>query len=366
VGAPERRTAGPASPRVARRQGQRRLHDMPDAVGTVERAGGEVPFRHPPRSERASYRLRFGAQRFWDLTVYPKAIFPWSPEYGGRPLSALTKNHLFRLKFIGTIHVLALGAPFCFSWGAFRIFLITMAIASFGMTASFHRQCSHRSFACPKWLEYTFALMGCQALEGAPIGWARIHRYHHVHSDKEHDVHSPVDGVLWSHVGHLFDPTTSDKLDLFDETCPSNVADLQKQAFYRLLDNATVYAWLSVWLPVAALFALGGLPYVIWGFCLRVVWVWHVTWSINSFGHICGYQSYRSGDNSMNNHLLGILGFGDGYHNNHHAFPSSARHGFEWYETDVTWWVLWSLSKVGLVWNLRLPTVAQRRRRAIA
>ncbi|CAK0874294.1 unnamed protein product [Prorocentrum cordatum] len=129
VGAPERRTAGPASPRVARRQGQRRLHDMPDAVGTVERAGGEVPFRHPPRSERASYRLRFGAQRFWDLTVYPKAIFPWSPEYGGRPLSALTKNHIFRLKFIGTIHVLALGAPFCFSWGAFRIFLITMAIA---------------------------------------------------------------------------------------------------------------------------------------------------------------------------------------------------------------------------------------------
>jgi len=312
-------------------------------------------FRHPPRSERMPKELPFS-----DVTAFPKALFPWSPEYGGRPWDAWTDAHKKRLLFMAAVHLGALAAPFTFSWGAFNAFAVFVLICTIGITLSYHRQLSHRAFECPKWLEYLFAYFGCLAVEGAPIGWVRMHRHHHVHSDKEDDIHSPLDGFWWSHMGFMFDASTTEKVEELD-----NVRDLSRQEFYRLMDDANVYVATSVLLPVLVLYALGGMPYVVWGFCLRTVYIWHVNWAVNSIGHVWGYQSYDSNDNSQNNFVFGLLGFGDGWHNNHHAFPRSCRHGLEWWELDLNWHILQLLSAFGLAWNLQLPSEKQKERLAL-
>lgn len=314
-------------------------------------AASDSIFKHPPRAERDSKVLPFSNE----FQIFPKALFPWSPEGGGRPWEAWSEAHKKRLFYVTLIHLSALAAPFTFNWGAFAAFAVFSVICTLGITMSYHRQLSHAAFKTPKWLEYLLAYFGCLAVEGAPIGWVRMHRHHHVHSDKEHDIHSPADGFWWSHMGFMFDQSTTQKL-----TCLDNVRDLEQQDFYRWMDNANVYVLSSVLLPVLLLYALGGLPFVIWGFSLRTVYIWHVNWAVNSIGHVWGYQSYNSGDNSQNNWILGVLGFGDGFHNNHHAFPRSCRHGFEWWEFDMNWQLLQLLNSVGLAWDLQLPSPTRK------
>lgn len=314
-------------------------------------------FEHPPRSERSARTLPFSG----GLEVFPLALFPWSPEYGGRPWDAWTETHKKRLVFVASVHLGALAAPFYFSWGAFTTFIIFSVMCTTGITLSYHRQLSHRAFECPKWLEYLFAYFGCLAVQGAPIGWVQMHRHHHKHSDKEGDLHSPLDGFWWSHMGFMFDASTPEKL--VGQDAPK---DLASQDFYRFMDDATNYTMSSVVLPIALLAALGGLPYVLWGFCLRTVYIWHMTWAVNSVGHVWGYQTYDSGDNSRNNWVFGILGFGDGWHNNHHAFPRSCRHGIEWWELDVNWMLLQLLSACGLAWNLQLPSEKRKQQLALS
>eukprot|EP00929_Paragymnodinium_shiwhaense_P031355 TRINITY_DN17582_c0_g1_i1.p1 TRINITY_DN17582_c0_g1~~TRINITY_DN17582_c0_g1_i1.p1 ORF type:complete len:440 (+),score=38.46 TRINITY_DN17582_c0_g1_i1:120-1439(+) len=318
-------------------------------------------FRHPPRAERMPKKLPFsGDEKYWDFTVYPKALFPWSPEGGGRPWDAVTNNHKSRLLIVATGHLLCLAAPFTFSWDAFYVFLLLSVVTGFSVACSYHRQLSHHSFECPKWLEYMMAYFACLSLEGGPIGWVRLHRYHHVHSDKEGDAHSPMDGFWYGHMAWMFDASTPEKLNSVN-----NTKDLEKQAFYRFMENAWNYFFAAHFLPAAALFALGGVPYLVWGYFLRIVVVWHVNWAVNSAGHVWGYQSYKSRDNSMNNPILGIFAFGDGWHNNHHAFPRSCRHGLEWYEVDVIWYFLEALKAVGLAWNLQYPSEKQKKALAL-
>jgi len=324
-----------------------------DAVPAASASNKDTrPWRHPPRAARGPKKLPFSDDdKFWDFTVYPKALFPWSPEAGGRPWHSVTNIHKVRLGFVAAVHLGCLAAPFTFTWDALQVCLVLWFITSFGLCCSFHRQLSHRAFECPKWLEYLFAYFACLAVEGGPIGWVRMHRYHHVHSDEDDDTHSPMDGFWWSHMGFMFDPSTPEKLK-----DASNTRDLDKQWFYRLMDDQVAFAVLTILLPLATLFAFGGMPYIVWGFCVRTVLVWHVNWGINSAGHVWGYQSYKSGDHSMNNPVLGILGLGDGWHNNHHAFPRSCRHGLAWHEIDVVWYVLLILSGLGLAWNLQYPS----------
>lgn len=176
----------------------------------VSQAAPQPVFQHPPRSQRESKKLPFsGDEQYWDFSVFPKALFPWSPEYGGRPWDAWSETHKWRLLFMSTVHLGAFAAPFFFNWGAFNVFVLLCVICNFGITLSYHRQLSHRAFECPKWLEYLLAYFGCLAVEGAPIGWVRMHRYHHMHSDKEDDVHSPMDGFWWSHIGFMLDKSTT-------------------------------------------------------------------------------------------------------------------------------------------------------------
>lgn len=312
----------------------------------------EQPFSHAPRAERMAQKLPFsGDEDFWDFIVYPKALFPWSPEGGGRPWHAITDSHKSRLALVLAVHAGCLLAPFTFSWDALQVSLVLSYLTIFGVTCSYHRQLSHKAFECPKWLEYLFAYFACLTIEGGPIAWVRMHRLHHLHSDGEGDIHSPMDGFWWGHMGFMFDPSTPEKL-----SGVSNTRDMDEQWFYRLMDDPRAYITLSVFLPIAVLFACGGSPYVVWGFCVRTAFVWHMTWAVNSIGHIWGYQSYKSGDHSMNNLVLGVLALGDGWHNNHHAFPRSCRHGLEWYEIDIVWYVLLLLNAVGLVWNLQYPS----------
>jgi stearoyl-CoA desaturase (delta-9 desaturase) len=287
-------------------------------------------------------------RQFWDYVVHPRTYFSrrWLPK------------DWFYLIVLIVVHAGALLAPFHFTWKAFGCFIAGYIISGlFGITLSYHRQLSHLSFKTPKWLEYLFAYCGCLALQSHPINWCSSHRHHHGATDTENDVHSPKDGFWWSHSGWLLDQKCT-----WMRAYKHNARDLSQQRFYRLL--ASTYWLNSIVLPVAGLYAFGGLPCVLWGFFARIVWVWHITWAVNSVSHVWGFQDWNTGDLSMNNWLVGVLAFGEGWHNNHHAFENSCRHGLKWWQVDMTWYLVKMLEKVGLAWDLKYPTESKMRRLA--
>lgn len=260
--------------------------------------------------------------------------------------------------FLGGCHLACLAAPATFSWPMVGLFFVTYFISGcLGITLSYHRQLSHRSFQTPKWLEYILAYCGVLAVQGDPLEWASSHRYHHLHTDTPLDPHSPYEGFWWSHVGWVLD----NKATLDRVYNRNNASDMEAQWYYRMLRDT--YAW-HVVAQFAALFLIGGLPAVIWGGALRIVWVWHVTWFVNSASHVWGDQTYNTGDLSRNNWWVGLLAWGEGWHNNHHAFEFSARHGMEWWQVDVTWGMIWAMEKLGLATNVKLPTEKQKARLA--
>uniref|UniRef100_A0A7N0VA46 Fatty acid desaturase domain-containing protein n=1 Tax=Kalanchoe fedtschenkoi TaxID=63787 RepID=A0A7N0VA46_KALFE len=262
------------------------------------------------------------------------------------------------LVVIAGTHLLSLFAPFYFTWPAFwvaaSLYLIT---GLFGITLSFHRNLSHKSFTLPKWLEYTFAYFGSLALQGSPVDWVSTHRYHHQFCDSERDPHSPKEGFWFSHMNWLFDRRS------VVERCgqDGNATDLKRQAFYRFMDKSYVVHPMMLGL---ALYAAGGWPFVVWGMGVRTVWVYHITWLVNSACHVWGKQAWNTGDLSRNCWWVAALSFGEGWHNNHHAFEYSARHGLEWWQVDMTWGVVRLLEMAGLATDVKLPTEAHKKRMA--
>ncbi|CAH1440068.1 unnamed protein product [Lactuca virosa] len=252
------------------------------------------------------------------------------------------------------VHILTLFAPFAFTWDAFWIafsgYLLTGIL---GITLSYHRLLSHHSFKLPKWLEYMCVYFGVLAAQGDPIFWVSIHRYHHKYVDSNNDTHSPVNGFWFSHMGWLFD--SEYMVEKYREH--KNVEDLKNQTFYMFIRKT--YMW-HLFGCGALLYAWGGFTYLVWGMGVRTVWVYHLTFFVNSVCHIWGNQSWNTGDLSKNNWLLGVFFFGEGWHNNHHAFEYSARHGFEWWQIDVTWYIIKFLEGVGLATNVKVPTEAQK------
>lgn len=257
------------------------------------------------------------------------------------------KDHIVT-SLIVVIHLMALSAPFTYATGASKWLVSNYFITCFGITACYHRQLTHRSFETPKWLEYLMAFAGTLAVQGNPIEWVSAHRHHHCQCDDVADPHSPKDGFWWSHLGWMLDCGTQPLL--FDT---SNVKDLKKDKFYTFLKNHYIKITLA---QPFVYYLLGGWTAVIWGFALRTVLVWHITWAVNSLSHIWGRQMFKTGDISMNNPLIGILAMGEGWHNNHHAFESSVRHGLKWWQLDVTWLFILTLEKLGLASKLRYPT----------
>jgi fatty-acid desaturase len=240
-------------------------------------------------------------------------------------------------------HVGAVAALFMFSWKAFfvALFLYWMTVG-LGISLGYHRLHTHRSFRIPRLLEYFFAVCGASTLEGGPIFWVATHRIHHQKSDQEGDPHSPRDGAWWAHVGWiLLGEAKHNNTRMMSKYAP----DLSKDRFYVWLNN---YHWVPVAVMGAILYAVGGLPFVLWGVCLRVVVGLHATWLVNSATHMWGYRRFATRDDSRNNWWVALLTFGEGWHNNHHAHPTSARHGLAWYEFDLSWIELKILKRLGI------------------
>ncbi|MBD2465263.1 fatty acid desaturase [Oscillatoria sp. FACHB-1407] len=253
--------------------------------------------------------------------------------------------------FFAAVHVLALSSPYFFSWSALgtAIFLHWL-FGSIGICLGYHRLLTHRSFHVPKGLEYAIALIGALALQGGPIFWVAGHRRHHTYTeDVDKDPYSAKRGFWWSHMGWLL----YKRPEFFEyESNRKFAPDLAKSAFYRWLDR--YYLLLQIPLGVG-LYLLGGWSFVVYGLFLRAVLLWHSTWLINSASHITGYRSHDSDDNSRNLWWAAILTYGEGWHNNHHAYPNVAKAGWKWWEMDMTWWVIVSLRQMGLARRIVLP-----------
>jgi len=253
--------------------------------------------------------------------------------------------------FFTIVHALALLAPWFFSWSALGItILLHWFLGSIGICLGYHRLLSHRSFQVPKWLEYVIALIGAAALQGGPIFWIAGHRLHHAHTeDEEKDPYSARKGFWWSHMLWILYP----KSDFFDADKYFRYApDLARDPFYLWLDKY----FLLLQIPVGVgLYLLGGWSYVIWGMCVRSVFLWHSTWFINSVTHMWGYRTFETNDNSRNLWWAAIVTYGEGWHNNHHAYPNVAKAGWRWWEVDVTWWAIQVLRALGLATKVIMP-----------
>jgi len=267
---------------------------------------------------------------------------------------AITINPDEKLNKITTVvlvilHIGAIAALFCFSWVnlAVAVFLYWLTV-DLGISLGYHRLHTHRSYKIPRWLEYFFAVCGASTLEGGPIFWVATHRLHHQLSDKEGDPHSPRDGAWWAHVGWIL---TGESKHNNTRLMAKYAPDLAKYPFYVWLNN---WHWVPVVVLAAVLLAIGGLPMMLWGVCLRVVVGLHATWLVNSATHMWGRRRFSTRDDSRNNWWVALMTFGEGWHNNHHAHPTSARHGLAWYEFDPSWIQIRFLQFLGIAKSVRV------------
>jgi stearoyl-CoA desaturase (delta-9 desaturase) len=250
------------------------------------------------------------------------------------------------------VHVGAVAALFYFSWPAFwtAVFLYWLALCP-GIGMCYHRLLTHRSYVVPKWLEYIMAVCGCLALEGGPLNWVTTHRIHHQYSDKDGDPHTPRDGKWWAHIVWML---VGDATRASAEDCRRYSPDLMKDKFLMWLSRNNA-------LPVLALsgvlFLIGGLPFFLWGVCFRITANLHATWMVNSLTHFWGTRRFETRDDSRNNAMVALLSFGEGWHNNHHAHPTSARHGLAWYEFDMSWMMIHLLERMGVASRVRVAAI---------
>lgn len=245
-------------------------------------------------------------------------------------------------------HILAVWALFNFSWTNLLAFAVMWWITgSLGIGLGFHRQLTHRGFQSPDWLKDILAVFGSMALQGSPIDWVTTHRLHHQFCETEKDPHSPRHGKYWAHVGWVTVGTSQD-----------NGPEVERRYIPDLLKDKSIVLISKFWyVPtiIAGVFLglIGGWSMVLWGVFLPVTLGWHFTWFVNSVTHVWGSRRFEISDDSTNNGWVAAVSFGEGWHNNHHAHPTSVRHGLTWYEFDVNWIQIKLLEKVGLAWNLK-------------
>jgi fatty-acid desaturase len=258
-------------------------------------------------------------------------------------------------------HAQAIAAFFCFTWTNLIVAAVLYWVSvGLGISMGYHRLHTHRGFKTPKLFEYVLAVCGTLTLEGGPIFWVATHRLHHQYSDEALDPHSPRVSGFWSHLGWiLFGESHHNDTALMSRYAP----DLGRDAFYRWL---TTYHWVPLTVLGFVLLAIGGWPLVNWAIFLRVVVGLHATWLVNSATHLWGRRRFMTPDDSKNSWWVALLTFGEGWHNNHHAHPTSARHGLAWYEFDPTWLELKLLRAVGLVWDVRTAKASQSPKEEIA
>jgi stearoyl-CoA desaturase (delta-9 desaturase) len=301
---------------------------------------------------------------------------PGRPSRLRRPPAATRQFFWTYLGAFIALHLLALLAavPWLFSWTSVAlVFVGNFFFGTLGINLVYHRLLTHQGLTLPKWLEHSFAILGVCCLQDAPARWVAIHRMHHQHSDQESDPHSPWVDFVWGHVGWLVYQNkyfgTSDFYDRY-------ARDTLKDPFYFYLERSLMYFWVYVAHAVVfyvAGFLVGwgmsgelwggiqfGLSVLVWGVFVRTVYVWHITWAVNSVAHQWGYRNYQVSDQSRNNWLIAFTNNGEGWHNNHHAFPRCAAHGHRWWEIDVTYLTVIALERLGIAKNVVHPKAEHR------
>src|SRR5689334_7987460 len=260
------------------------------------------------------------------------------------PISPLTTF------FMAAFHVGAVAALFMFSWKALLFAAVLWRISgSLGIGMGYHRLLTHRGYKTYKPVEYFLTFCATLALEGGPMFWVATHRVHHQNTDVEGDPHSPRDGGFWSHMGWIM---TGRQLHNHSSALDPYVPDLRKDKFHIWISK---WHWLPITVLGIVILAVGGIQYMMWGIFLRTVVGLHATWLVNSATHMWGRQRFLTGDDSKNSFWVALLTFGEGWHNNHHAQPESAKHGFAWYEVDMNWMGIAVLRTLRLAWDIKMP-----------
>ena len=259
---------------------------------------------------------------------------------------------------IAIFHVGALAAFFFFTWQRLAVMAVLYVLAiNVGIGMCYHRLLTHRGYQTPKWVEYLMSVFATMSLEGGPIFWVSTHRVHHQLSDQEGDPHTPREGGWWAHTGWIF---FGEALHAQTDVLASRYSpDLGRDRFHVWLSK---YHWLPITISGILLLAGGwywggwvnGVGMVLWGVLLRVTLGLHATWLVNSATHLWGSRRFETRDDSRNSWWVALLTGGEGWHNNHHAHPVSARHGLRWYELDPNFWGIWLLSKIRLAKKIRV------------
>ena len=241
-----------------------------------------------------------------------------------------------------TFHLLAIPVLFTFTWQNLAALIIgNWVVGSFGVGLGWHRLLTHRSFSVPKWLEYALTVIGTMSIQDSPDKWVATHRIHHAFTETEKDPHSTRPGFWWAQIGWIVWGTAQDH---DAATLRRYVPDLLKDKGQVLISR---FYYVPIIVSAAVLFLVGGWSMVIWGVFGRVVLGWHTTWFVNSLSHLYGSQPHKTGDDSTNNWFVAMLTFGEGWHNNHHMVPTSARHGLKWYQFDMNWIAIRIFEKLG-------------------
>ena len=257
------------------------------------------------------------------------------------------------LPFLATLFAIWLLWQHAVNWTDIALLIAFNVLAGLGVTVGYHRMLTHRSFQPNPVVKFIFLVFGSMAVEGPALQWAAIHIKHHAHSDREGDPHSPVEGFWHAHMGWMFKTTDADP----NVYCRNLVRDP-----IVVFVSRTFIFW--VLLSLAIPFAIGGWTGLLWGGLVRIFFTHHITWSVNSVCHTFGKREFETRDQSRNEWIVGLLGLGEGWHNNHHAFPRSAFHGLHWWQFDLSGYVIWTLERVGLVRDVYRVTPAMRARYA--
>ena len=277
----------------------------------------------------------------------------------GEPMAQVKRGTPWvTILFMLTIHLLAVVALLPRFWSlpaVISLLVLYWVTACLGVTIGYHRMLSHRAFRVPQWLERFFATCGALSCQHGPIDWVGLHRHHHKFSDTEADHHDSNKGFWWSHMAWMFEEIPA------MAAVPRLTGDLAADPYYRWLNHSFLLLQVPLGLLlfwIGSVTGAGGWALVLWGIPLRLVIVYQCTWLVNSATHMWGEAVHESGDKSKNNPWVAALTFGEGWHNNHHAYPHSARHGFGPRQFDLTWQHIRLMRALGLATQVRLPRAA--------
>ena len=299
----------------------------------------------------------------------PASAFPVARRSRKLPLPAHVNRSRIVTRYavtVGLYHLMALLAllPWLFSWtGVVLAVLGLYVFGSLGINLYYHRLLTHRGLVVPRWVEYILGVVGVCCMQDTPARWVAVHRRHHEHADQPPDPHSPLVNFFWGHVGWmLVENGDLSRLAIYERYAKDIVRDPFQKWLERRYGWIVLAHWVAFFAVGAATSLVGGgttmealqfgASLLVWGVFVRTVLVWHITWSVNSLGHLWGYRNYETGEDSRNNVVVALISNGEGWHNNHHADPRSARHGHRWYELDIIYLTICVMAALGLARNV--------------